>query len=345
VGAEGFGILSDNGTQTPKPTASVAKLVTALAVLDKYPLSLGQQGPVITFGASDIALYQKYIGLNGSVVKVEVGEQITEYQALQAMLLPSANNIADSLATWAYGSMEAYVKQANLDVKSLGLAHTIIADDASGFSPSTTSTPDDLVILGLKVMSSPILANIVAQKNAIVPIVGEIQNVNNQLGTDGIVGIKTGNTDQAGGVYVFAANYLVPNGHQVAIVGSIMGASTLRLAMNEALPILQTTENNFNVVRVINKNQIIGEYGLDWQKNINIVAQSNVDILTWGNEKITPSYKINVVKSPSPEGTVVGQITLSNNNFSVSTPLIIDKPIKKSPWTWRVFRKLLDAQR
>jgi D-alanyl-D-alanine carboxypeptidase (penicillin-binding protein 5/6) len=44
---------------------------------------------------------------------VQLGEELSEYQALQALLLPSANNIAETLARWAFGSIDAYNAYAN----------------------------------------------------------------------------------------------------------------------------------------------------------------------------------------------------------------------------------------
>ncbi|HYH74453.1 MAG TPA: hypothetical protein VD735_00670, partial [Candidatus Saccharimonadales bacterium] len=41
LGARGFGPLAVSGSQSPRPTASIAKIITALAVLEKQPLAKG----------------------------------------------------------------------------------------------------------------------------------------------------------------------------------------------------------------------------------------------------------------------------------------------------------------
>ena len=175
--------------------ASEAKLITALAVLKKYPLALNQAGPAITLGPSDVAIYDKYQSENGSDLVVVNGEKLTEYQMLQAMLLPSADNIADSLAIWAFGSLTDYTVFANQYVKSQGLSETTVGSDASGFDPSSMTTAANLVNIGQLVMTNPVLASIVGQPTATgFPVVGTIKNVNLVLGKDNIIGIKTGNT-------------------------------------------------------------------------------------------------------------------------------------------------------
>src|SRR5207245_1841316 len=109
IGAAGYGLLSVAGAQTAAPIASVAKVMTALAVLSQKPLELNQQGPTITITEEDVASYENYVTQGGSVVRVDSGEQISEYQALQAMLIPSANNMAFTLSRWAFGSTDNYL--------------------------------------------------------------------------------------------------------------------------------------------------------------------------------------------------------------------------------------------
>src|SRR5438105_6320398 len=59
VGMVGQGVLATKGDQTPVPTASVAKVMLALVVLQKKPLKAGQQGPTITITPDDVAMYQQ----------------------------------------------------------------------------------------------------------------------------------------------------------------------------------------------------------------------------------------------------------------------------------------------
>ncbi|HEY5667670.1 MAG TPA: hypothetical protein VIR03_00735, partial [Candidatus Saccharimonadales bacterium] len=239
LGAQGFGLLATHGSQQPRPTASMAKIITALIVLEKHPLSPGQQGPVITLTASDLALFNKYYGEGGSYVKVAVGEQITEYQMLQAMLLPSANNIADSIAVWSFGSLGDYATYANTTwLKRQGLNNTHVGGDASGFLPDTTSTTADFIHLGELALNNPIIAEIVQQKSATIPVHGVIYSTNARLGFNNIIGIKTGLTDQAGGCFLFASRYTVPGSSKpIVIIGVIMGTQTLLEALNASEPL------------------------------------------------------------------------------------------------------------
>ena len=77
--------------------------------------------------------------------------------------------------------------------------------DPSGLDPSTTSTAADQVRLGLAAMRVPALAAITAEATAVVPVAGVVRNTNTLLGQDGIVGLKTGSTQAAGGCVLVAA--------------------------------------------------------------------------------------------------------------------------------------------
>lgn len=250
IGAVGYGVFATHGDETPMPTASVAKVMTALAVLKKMPLSPGQQGPTITITQQDWEIYEYYRSQNGSLVPVRIGEKITEYQALEALLLPSANNMADTLADQAFGSVDAYSNYANKLAKSLGMTHSDFSD-ASGYSPTTVSTAEDLVKLGEVALQNPVIAQIVNEKQATIPVAGTIDNVNSLLGTHGINGVKTGNNDQDKGAFMGARTVTLPNGRTVQLVSVVMGAPSLKKALNDSVPVLDTAAQNL-VIKTVN---------------------------------------------------------------------------------------------
>ena len=169
IGAVGYGVLGTHGEQKALPTASVAKVMTALAVLKQRPLQKGEKGPTITITQEDMDYYQKVVSEDGSNVPIELGEEISEYEALQALLLPSANNMAHTLARWAYGSEKEYTNYVNSFAKTLGMNSAHFAD-ASGFSPETISNSEDLAKLAVNAMDNPVIAEIAAQPQATIPV-------------------------------------------------------------------------------------------------------------------------------------------------------------------------------
>lgn len=336
IGAVGYGVLATHNTETPASIASIAKVITTLAVLQKKPLAVGVQGPDITIDDTDLGYYNYYYLNDGSAAKVIVGEKLSEYQALQGMLLPSANNIADSLARWAFGSTTAYAAYANQMVKTMGLGNTTVVS-ASGFADDTTSTADDLVKIGIKALANPVIAQVVNQQTANIPVAGDIKNVNWLLGTNGVVGIKTGNTDKAGGCFLFAANRQV-QGKTITVVGAVLGAPSLSDAISSALPLLNAGDSGFQAVTVIKKGQTLGAYTAPWGKTAQAVAANDLSMLVWKDQAIKVSNDLNPITTPAKGGTAAGSVIAQNGQQQVSSSVGLSQALPGPSWLWRIFR-------
>jgi D-alanyl-D-alanine carboxypeptidase (penicillin-binding protein 5/6) len=201
--------------------ASVAKVMTAYLVLRDHPLRAGEDGPTITLTDADVADTDRRRGHEESVVSIAAGEQLTERQALQALLLPSANNIAAVLARWAAGSQERFVARMNATARSLGMAHTRYTDP-SGYDDATVSTAADQVRIVDRAMRLPVFARIVAMPSATLPVAGTVHNTNTLLGRNGFVGVKTGSDRAAGGCFAFRAVRWI-DGKRTTITGVVLG--------------------------------------------------------------------------------------------------------------------------
>jgi D-alanyl-D-alanine carboxypeptidase (penicillin-binding protein 5/6) len=330
-------VVQTHNRQVPLATASVAKLITALAVLHKYPLQLNQQGPSIVIDSTDYNYYTTYIAEQGSVVPVYTGEQLSELQMLEAMLVPSGNNIADALARWAYGSLSAYSSFANAYVKQLGLNHTHIGSDASGFSPSTTSTARDLVVLGSIVIANPVLKQIVAMQSVNVPNVGVMNNYDSIIGKAGIIGIKTGNSNQAGGVFLAAANTKV-NSKPVTIIVALMGAPSLSQVLTDTIPMVIAVENDFAQTILVDQSEVLDEFKLPWGGLVQVAVKKNLTVYVLQGQQLQASLKLSSLKLPTAGGTVLGYLSTPANNLNPaqSVPVVTLQSTSKPTWQWRL---------
>ena len=154
-------------------------------------------------------------------MSIAAGEQLTERQALQALLLPSANNIAAVLARWDAGSADRFVARMNATARSLGMTHTRYTDP-SGYDDATVSTAADQVRIVDRAMRLPVFASIVATPSATLPVAGTVHNTNTLLGQNGFVGVKTGSDDAAGGCFAFRAIRWI-DGKRTTITGVVLG--------------------------------------------------------------------------------------------------------------------------
>ena len=207
--------------QHAAPIASVAKVMTAYLVLRDHPLRPGEDGPTITLTDADVADTDRRLRQRESVVSIAAGERLTQRQALQALLLPSANNIAAVLARWDAGSVNRFVARMNTTARSLGMTHTRYTDP-SGYDDATVSTAADQVRVVDRAMRMPVFASIVATPSATLPIAGTVDNTNALLGHNGFVGVKTGSDAAAGGCFAFRAIRWI-DGKWTTITGVVLG--------------------------------------------------------------------------------------------------------------------------
>ncbi len=110
--AEGHQVFASRGLDEVRPIASITKVITALVVLDTHPIAAGSQGATITLTAADSRLVDRYRALNGTTAPAPVGVSITQREVIELMLVASANNYAETLATWAFGSVADYLTAA-----------------------------------------------------------------------------------------------------------------------------------------------------------------------------------------------------------------------------------------
>ncbi len=221
VQVEGIDGVAHSGALTPAPIASVAKIMTAYLILREHPLAPGQAGFVVKITPAEVSEQVRRVALGESTVNVRAGERITERQALQALLLPSANNVAALLAVHDAGTLAAFVARMNATARALGMSSTTYTDP-SGFNARTVSTAADQLRLARAAMGDAAFAAIVAEPSAVLPVAGRVLNINGLVGTDGYVGVKTGSDAAAGGCLVFAKGLAV-GGRRLMVLGVVLG--------------------------------------------------------------------------------------------------------------------------
>ncbi len=320
IGADGAGVIAATPSARPEPIASVAKVMTALVTLDAHPLRVGQSGPTITVDQADVETYQRDQAQGQSVVQVQAGEQLSEYQALQGLLIPSGNNIATLLARWVAGSQAAFVARMNRKARELGLVHTTFAD-ASGFSARTRSVPADLVRLGEAAMNNPVIADVVSQGEAVLPLAGKVINVNYALYQDGIIGIKTGNIPQVGAVYLFGADARLSNGQERVVYGAVQGLPTIEDAFSAAETLIQAMSASLVVRHLASAGEPVGSYSTPWGESSGIVAVEDLNVLTWPGSPIRASLEARAVNPPVSPRTVVGDLRVTVGEQAYDLPV------------------------
>ncbi|BCY12184.1 D-alanyl-D-alanine carboxypeptidase family protein [Actinoplanes sp. L3-i22] len=335
---EGLGRIGGSGSAQTEPIGSVAKVMTAYVILKNHPLEGTDEGPELTVTAADVADYTSRIPSGQSLVQVVAGEKLTERDAIEALMLPSANNIAHQLAVWDAGGVDDFLAKMNAAADELGMTDTEYTDP-SGFLPSTTSTAADQVKLGRAVLKFDVFADIVELRSAEIPVVGTIKNYNDLLGVDGVFGIKTGSTTQAGGNLLFASRLKVGS-KTLVLVGAVFnqpGAHTpeqlaaVNKVVRSLLSVVRKAVKEYDLLAVTP----VGAVETAWGARTPVSPASALKVVGW------PGLAVKVTTTTTKPGPLVtaGQSVGEVQASGVRVPLLADAATSAPSLWWKLTRE------
>jgi D-alanyl-D-alanine carboxypeptidase (penicillin-binding protein 5/6) len=327
IEVEGMGLLGHDGSMTSQHSiASIAKTMTAYVVLRDHPLTATSSGPTITLTKAMAETYSEAIAADESAVETDGGERITERQALEELMLASAGNMADILAMWDKGSIGSFLTAMNAQARELGMTRTKFTDPA-GLARSTVSTMGDLLTLAENVQRMPALTSIVSENSAVVPVAGTIYNVNRDLGSYGIDGIKTGTTAAAGSCLLFSAHITV-GGRRLTVLGVVLGlpgsSGIPYTALNAAKALIASAESQIGQATVAATGQSVAALETDGRKVAELGVADGLAVVGWPGLE----YRVRVDGDTSAAAHSVTQT--DGSSVSVSIPLL---PLVAAPTT------------
>ncbi|WP_369032331.1 D-alanyl-D-alanine carboxypeptidase [Streptomyces adonidis] len=312
----GIGTMGKFGEQKPVGIGSVAKAMTAYIVLKDHPLKSGEDGPKITVDA----LAEKEAGYwkegESTLTTAKEGDTLTLKQAISAIMIPSANNIARLLARWDAGTEAAFIKKMNDTAKELGMKNTDYTD-ASGLKETTVSTAEDQVKLGNELVKIPAFTDITKLPVWYDHTGKKWDNFNRLVPYNGAIGIKTGTTTAAGGNLLFAASKEV-GGETVTVVGAILGQHTApiidtvnavsKTAMIAARDALLSS-------KILKKGDVVGYVDDGLGGHTPVVLSKDVTAVGWAGMKVELSFAAaEDLPHSAKAGTTVGTLTVGDGS-------------------------------
>ncbi|WP_438272203.1 D-alanyl-D-alanine carboxypeptidase [Streptomyces pseudovenezuelae] len=335
----GVGTMGNFGKQTPVAIGSVAKAMTAYIVLKDHPLKSGAEGPKITVDA----LAEKEGGYNkqgeSTLNTVKQGDVLTQRQAIAAIMIPSANNIARLLARWDAGSEAAFIKKMNDTAQELGMKNTKYTD-ASGLKETTVSSAEDQVKLGNELVKIPALMEITSMGQWVDPSGQKWYNYNYLVPYTGI-GIKTGTTSAAGGNLLFASRKEV-GGETVTVVGAILGqhkAPIIKTVNDVSKVALLAAEDALKSAKILKKGDVVGYVDDGLGGHTPVVLTKDVTAVGWAGFKVKLSFTADEVPHTAKAGTKVGSLTVGDGKGgAVKVPVTLQKDLTEPGLTDKLTR-------
>ncbi|MFE3521233.1 D-alanyl-D-alanine carboxypeptidase [Streptomyces sp. NPDC059161] len=339
VDINGLGHMGSYGEMNPLPIGSVAKVMTTYLILRDHPLKSGDKGPSIPVDQKAQDDYTNGVKEKESVVEVKAGQQISELEALQAVMLPSANNVARLLARWDASTEEAFIKKMNDTAKELGMTKTTYTD-ASGLIESTVSTAEDQVKLAKRAMADPMFRQIAklpsytsttTSGGGTVETARTQRNFNKLVPLYGVVGIKTGSTTKAGGNLLFAAEKTVGDSKQL-IIGAVFGQhkpNIIETATAASKSLVLAAGKALRIETVVKKGEVVGRVEDGLGDSVPVVAAKDLTVPVWSGAtvdiKLTDGGK--ELPHSAKAGTEVGTLTVGSGAGEAKVPVALQSDL------------------
>ncbi|WP_442538141.1 D-alanyl-D-alanine carboxypeptidase [Streptomyces pimonensis] len=341
MSGDGIGTMDRFGEQKPVAIGSVAKTMTAYIILREHPLKPGEEGPKIEVDAraEEEGGYDK--DGESTLNTVKAGDFLTEKQALSAVMVPSANNIARLLARWDAGSEEAFIKKMNDTAKELGMTNTTYTDP-SGLKETTVSTAEDQTKLGIAAMRIPAMVAITSAASWTDPTGKYWTNYNELPYTMGAIGIKTGSTTKAGGNLLFAARKEV-DGRTVVVVGAILGQhkgpSILKTVNEVSKPALRAAQEALTSARILKKGDVVGYVDDGLGGRTPVAVTEDVKAVGWAGLSVKLMFAAEDLPHTAKAGTKVGTLTVGDGTKgAVEAPVALREDLVEPGFTNRLTR-------
>ncbi|RMB83200.1 serine hydrolase [Streptomyces shenzhenensis] len=337
---QGIGSFGSSGAQKPVPIASVAKVMTAYLILRDHPLK-GGEGPKIPV---DQTAQDQATADGESTVEVQANDTITQREALEGVLIASANNVARLLARWDAGSEKAFVAKMNAAAKSLGMTHTTYTDP-SGLEKTTVSTAADQVKLAKAAMQDASFREVARMMEYTDYKGAKHSNWNRLVGYNDVIGIKTGTTTAAGGNLVFAATREV-DGETRTIVGAVLGQgpggsdnTILSGALDAGDKLIRAAQGALKPAKILKKGDVVGYVDDGLGGRTPVVITKDVTAVGWAGLKVELSFAADDVPHTAKAGTKVGTLTVGDGSSgAVKVPVALQKELTEPGFTDKLTR-------
>ncbi|MFJ6985092.1 MULTISPECIES: D-alanyl-D-alanine carboxypeptidase [unclassified Streptomyces] len=336
----GVGTMDSFGDEKPVAIGSVAKAMTAYVVLKDHELKSGQEGPAVPVDATA----EKEGGYDAdgesTLNTVQAGDKLTLRQAISAIMIPSANNIARLLARWDAGTEAEFIDKMNAAAKDLGMTNTTYTD-ASGLKETTVSTAADQVKLGNELVRMPALMEITKLPEWTDPSGQKWRNYNTLVPYNDSLGIKTGSTSKAGGNLLFAATKEA-GGETVTVVGAILGqhkAPIIDTVNAVSKTALLKAQDSITSAKILKKGDVVGYVDDQLGGRTPVVVTEDVPAVGWAGLTVKLSFAASDVPHTAKAGTQVGTLTVGDGSGrAVKVPVALQRELTEPGFTDKLTR-------
>lgn len=329
--------LAERAPDRELPMASTTKIMTALVVLENASLDDRFAVPA----AAD--------AIEGSSGMLETGEVLSVRDLLTALLVPSGNDAAVTLAQGVGGSQAGFVAMMNAKAAALGLTETHYSNPHGLDAPGHHSSVSDMVRLGSAAMQNPVFRSIVASRRARISGprgrgMRSYESENELLDIDRDAdGIKTGVTDGAGYALVAHARR---SRLGVQLYAAMIGEPSSDSRALDAKRLLDWGFSQYASATLVPANAVLGRVPVDGRPGVEVPYRASAPL----NAPIRLGQAISrtlvapaEVSGPVSAGQVLGSVTLRQGSHVLGRRDLVAARGAGAPGLWDHLRSGVES--
>lgn len=322
----------------PASMTKIMSMLLFMEAIDKGDLKLDEEVRVSASAS----------GMGGSQIYLEENEKMSVDNMLKGIAIASANDATVALAERVGGTETHFVEMMNKKAKELGLQNTHFMNSHGLDEENHYSSAFDMIAISRELIKhSKILEYSSIYETYLRPNTDKktwLVNTNKLVRFyDGVDGLKTGYTEQAG--YCLTATAKRSNMRLIAVV---FGEQDSTVRNKEMSDMLDYGFNSYDVENFLSTNQSVGtiEVLKGNIRSVKIAPLENVDILfKKGVDRKSVTYQLEIHKTEAPlnKGDVIGEIKIyEDGNYDRSIDLTVVKNVPKISFLTYYSRNLLD---
>lgn len=307
VDSENFNILYEKNSHEQRSVASITKVMTVLLIMED--IEKGKISLTDTVTASAHAA-----SMGGSDIWLEEGEQMSLDDMLKATLVASANDAAVALAEYTEGSEEAFVKRMNSRAKELGMKDTFFKNCNGLDEEGHISSAYDVALMSAELIKHTKVFDYTSiWLDFLRDGKTQIVNTNKLLKSyNGITGLKTGTTDDAGSCISATAKR-----DGLSLIAVVLGSDSGTDRFKDASILLDYGFNNYSVIIPKEKKLPKVKVNKGMEREVEVYSNPPKSVLVSKGSDSEIIVKVDLPKkidAPVEKDKKIGEITYSVNN-------------------------------
>ncbi len=297
-------VLFEKNPHEVRACASITKVMTLILVFEAI------ESGKITYD-QEVTASAHAAGMGGSDIWLEEGETMTVHEMIKAVVVASANDAAVALAELISGSEDEFVKCMNDKAKALGMNDTVFKNCNGLDEEGHVTSSYDVALMSCELIKHE---KIFEYSSIWIDYLrgGETQLVNtNKLlkSYNGITGLKTGTTSQAGSCMSATAER-----DNLSLVSVVLGCDTGTSRFSDAAKLLDYGFANYKTVKLTLPEEclipISVKGGMESEVKVECKIKDSVLLPKGNTSEITSSFTIEEeLKAPVIIGDKVGTLT------------------------------------